>query len=154
MRIVSTLSILLLPLPALAQSVVESRTFIGEHFISTDNSYFLDLGLQGPTQTSHGIVERVYGSFQIVVDYEFLIRNQSTTTATFEYRPETALTPLFGDCVPYRYINSFGGSTDPTAPGALAVLADRRQVNAGIACLLYTSPSPRDRTRSRMPSSA
>ena len=24
----------------------------------------------------------------------------------------------------------------------------------GIACLLYTSPSPRDRTRSRMPSSA
>ena len=25
---------------------------------------------------------------------------------------------------------------------------------ANIACLLYTSPSPRDRTRSRMPSSA
>ena len=25
---------------------------------------------------------------------------------------------------------------------------------AEIACLLYTSPSPRDRTRSRMPSSA
>ena len=24
----------------------------------------------------------------------------------------------------------------------------------GISCLLYTSPSPRDRTRSRMPSSA
>ena len=27
-------------------------------------------------------------------------------------------------------------------------------VNDGIGCLLYTSPSPRDRTRSRMPSSA
>ena len=27
-------------------------------------------------------------------------------------------------------------------------------VNQGIRCLLYTSPSPRDRTRSRMPSSA
>ena len=26
--------------------------------------------------------------------------------------------------------------------------------NVDIACLLYTSPSPRDRTRSRMPSSA
>ena len=26
--------------------------------------------------------------------------------------------------------------------------------NKGIDCLLYTSPSPRDRTRSRMPSSA
>ena len=28
------------------------------------------------------------------------------------------------------------------------------EVGDGIACLLYTSPSPRDRTRSRMPSSA
>ena len=27
-------------------------------------------------------------------------------------------------------------------------------INAAIGCLLYTSPSPRDRTRSRMPSSA
>ena len=27
-------------------------------------------------------------------------------------------------------------------------------VGAGYICLLYTSPSPRDRTRSRMPSSA
>ena len=28
------------------------------------------------------------------------------------------------------------------------------QNDKGIICLLYTSPSPRDRTRSRMPSSA
>ena len=27
-------------------------------------------------------------------------------------------------------------------------------INVDIPCLLYTSPSPRDRTRSRMPSSA
>jgi len=33
--------------------------------------------------------------------------------------------------------------------------ADRVYVNGNIyTCLLYTSPSPRDRTRSRMPSSA
>ena len=30
----------------------------------------------------------------------------------------------------------------------------RRDLNEAITCLLYTSPSPRDRTRSRMPSSA
>ena len=30
----------------------------------------------------------------------------------------------------------------------------KRGFNGFIACLLYTSPSPRDRTRSRMPSSA
>ena len=29
-----------------------------------------------------------------------------------------------------------------------------RHPSASITCLLYTSPSPRDRTRSRMPSSA
>ena len=27
-------------------------------------------------------------------------------------------------------------------------------IGMGLSCLLYTSPSPRDRTRSRMPSSA
>ena len=30
----------------------------------------------------------------------------------------------------------------------------KRAVAQGVGCLLYTSPSPRDRTRSRMPSSA
>ena len=34
----------------------------------------------------------------------------------------------------------------------LTVGAETRQLGPG--CLLYTSPSPRDRTRSRMPSSA
>ena len=37
------------------------------------------------------------------------------------------------------------------------VLLERKQLTSGTtwhACLLYTSPSPRDRTRSRMPSSA
>ena len=29
-----------------------------------------------------------------------------------------------------------------------------KEVNMNYVCLLYTSPSPRDRTRSRMPSSA
>ena len=29
-----------------------------------------------------------------------------------------------------------------------------RDLNSSFTCLLYTSPSPRDRTRSRMPSSA
>ena len=35
------------------------------------------------------------------------------------------------------------------------VRTEPRSVSArGVVCLLYTSPSPRDRTRSRMPSSA
>ena len=46
---------------------------------------------------------------------------------------------------------------DPTWPGELHVQrgGDVRQVtDVNSDCLLYTSPSPRDRTRSRMPSSA
>ena len=55
-----------------------------------------------------------------------------------------------------------------TAPWLIAVFAKKHTIDkdgnklknyytsesVGIACLLYTSPSPRDRTRSRMPSSA
>ena len=45
------------------------------------------------------------------------------------------------------------------AKGRVSVPADFRSVVAnssfdGIICLLYTSPSPRDRQKSRMPSSA
>ena len=45
----------------------------------------------------------------------------------------------------------FGVEVDDVA--ALAWVAGGRRA-LGDACLLYTSPSPRDRTRSRMPSSA
>ena len=37
---------------------------------------------------------------------------------------------------------------------AFAALAHERGLTVLLPCLLYTSPSPRDRTRSRMPSSA
>ena len=35
-----------------------------------------------------------------------------------------------------------------------AIIASTKAAVEGLTCLLYTSPSPRDRTRSRMPSSA
>ena len=40
------------------------------------------------------------------------------------------------------------------ALGTLKKVADSQIIEMPVACLLYTSPSPRDRTRSRMPSSA
>ena len=49
-------------------------------------------------------------------------------------------------------------STTPTAVANLTkpitLKTDNPYVLVILACLLYTSPSPRDRTRSRMPSSA
>ena len=38
--------------------------------------------------------------------------------------------------------------------GAKVVISDVNEESCRQTCLLYTSPSPRDRTRSRMPSSA
>ena len=51
---------------------------------------------------------------------------------------------------------------EPPKPDAAEMLAQAEAMKAQVsaqkamidACLLYTSPSPRDRTRSRMPSSA
>ena len=39
-------------------------------------------------------------------------------------------------------------------PDGLDKVTGRARYGADMSCLLYTSPSPRDRTRSRMPSSA
>ena len=46
-----------------------------------------------------------------------------------------------------RITRTFRGDED-------AVMARLEEIYAKGGCLLYTSPSPRDRTRSRMPSSA
>ena len=40
------------------------------------------------------------------------------------------------------------------APGSSPLNNEKREGTYHCICLLYTSPSPRDRTRSRMPSSA
>ena len=47
------------------------------------------------------------------------------------------------------------GVVSPTASGLLSYYnSNTDSTNTIDGCLLYTSPSPRDRTRSRMPSSA
>ena len=48
----------------------------------------------------------------------------------------------------------FGHNWRTVPPLAWLALLGEREIANAIVCLLYTSPSPRDRTRSRMPSSA
>ena len=57
-------------------------------------------------------------------------------------KPSTMNTMNTGLVSDLRYLEHTQGGTHPESPARLR------------ACLLYTSPSPRDRTRSRMPSSA
>ena len=49
---------------------------------------------------------------------------------------------------------AYRGAFNNTSPVTLASHAIKHAVDRAKVCLLYTSPSPRDRTRSRMPSSA
>ena len=92
------------------------------------------------------VVNIVSESFEVkVLVYMFLVR-------TADQKPEEALLS----------INSFQKDLAHPNPRvralALRVMSSIRiQVIVPVvilACLLYTSPSPRDRTRSRMPSSA
>ena len=45
-------------------------------------------------------------------------------------------------------------SGSPVLIEDVKTVSDNTPTTIGISCLFYTSPSPRDRTRSRMPSSA
>ena len=57
-----------------------------------------------------------------------------------------------------QVIDCIGGARNPNSWTLFQVAnidnGEITIINADIVCLLYTSPSPRDRTRSRMPSSA
>ena len=72
------------------------------------------------------------------------------------------LKPLFKNQENIKIIKDamFSSSNEPGGTSYRSRLEDKRFTFAGktgssqISCLLYTSPSPRDRTRSRMPSSA
>ena len=56
---------------------------------------------------------------------------------------------IWGACTAY-HLNKAGADVDLYDMWG----AGNSRSGSGGACLLYTSPSPRDRTRSRMPSSA
>ena len=69
----------------------------------------------------------------------------------------TLLTVILGlDVAKVVVPESIIGAITPPENGFLGRFAEPAILTAAvaIACLLYTSPSPRDRTRSRMPSSA
>ena len=63
--------------------------------------------------------------------------------ALYKFRLEETNVNIYGEAAEEKYYE---------APMLLNVLIDRQDQSS--PCLLYTSPSPRDRQKSRMPSSA
>ena len=73
--------------------------------------------------------------------------------------PDVRLVAVGTNSVAAQAMHKAGAQRAATGENAVVVNCRSADIIVGpigivIACLLYTSPSPRDRTRSRMPSSA
>ena len=84
--------------------------------------------------------KRAFNTLAVMADYAVQDNVQLTVSAQGESRPQTEI-----DLVP-----EVGGKIVYVSPN----FVEGGSIQKGETCLLYTSPSPRDRTRSRMPSSA
>ena len=96
-----------------------------------------------------GIVA-LYEALKDVADVEVMApeqNNSAKSNALTLHSPLTVSTAANG----FRYVN---GTPADCVHIALTGLLGYRPDLVVSGCLLYTSPSPRDRTRSRMPSSA
>ena len=83
--------------------------------------------------------------------------NRDNGDGTFTYDPNGMFEHLADDETAtdsFRYTNSDGSGTDVEVKAHAVGSAPDAVGDYLVLCLLYTSPSPRDRTRSRMPSSA
>ena len=78
------------------------------------------------------------------------VNNMQYTPTAGTYAPTTGVMTL---TLPTAQYTPTTGTTYDPATGQMT-LAFATNHGLAVGCLLYTSPSPRDRTRSRMPSSA
>ena len=81
----------------------------------------------------------------------------NTTDSTQVITVDDTVAPIFNE--PADITITCSMPTDTSATGNITNLSDNCSTDltmtvSQVTCLLYTSPSPRDRTRSRMPSSA
>ena len=96
--------------------------------------------------------------FQLITRGEFLTSytpyqpevSQGMLQAMWEF--QTLISELVG--LPIANLSLYDGSTAAAEALTCAVRVHTRKASQSNTCLLYTSPSPRDATLSRMPSSA
>ena len=76
-------------------------------------------------------------------------------TTTKETLPPSPLHTDHGSTlIAEQVVQKIAGIACREVPGVHAMGSTGRRMLSSITCLLYTSPSPRDRQKSRMPSSA
>ena len=117
---------------------------VTEYLTNTDSGVVFGAALPNPT-------------FATVVNRDELLATTDTATTTYQENPEyQAVSFLLATTSPE--IKSSGDTatkTESTTTIEAAELSTTTLTETELStCLLYTSPSPRDRTRSRMPSSA
>ena len=103
---------------------------------------------------SYPVIGTVYenpGSSQYItkLDSTLSMIEFSTVFGNGDNAVNISPTAFLVDNCNYIYVSGWGGSVNQFYNPATGTVDDMP-----ITCLLYTSPSPRDRTRSRMPSSA
>ena len=79
------------------------------------------------------------------------------TKEIWEDRGIDTLNHYYTKDIPMRFPEGISIGNQNTINGTLATLSefpDRQLTGEDVICLLYTSPSPRDKSSSRMPSSA
>ena len=107
---------------------------------------FLERVLVAMLAQGHLLVEGVPGLAKTLT-VKTLARTVRGTFKRIQFTPDLVPADLVGTRIYNQKTGDFATSLGPVFTHLL--LAD--EINR---CLLYTSPSPRDRTRSRMPSSA
>ena len=112
-----------------------------------DHQYVMELLTTQKDQLDGGLSTFMTGTM-VPRLYEWMGNKNMLMCPYFETQGDTPEDGLFGFYDSPRYSTGYNALFD-----RIGILAESHMLKP-YACLLYTSPSPRDRTRSRMPSSA
>ena len=134
----------------------------GQRAVAALAAYVADAELTSEPGARDGeVVVTIPGERKLKTVASFLVRDELTSVSAFVIRNPDENHAEF-----YRFLlrrvmrrpllgYAVDGSGDVYVRGQVPTVAlDGRYLDLLVGCLLYTSPSPRDRTRSRMPSSA